>query len=119
MIEVIILGIIQGIAEFLPISSSAHLLIFRDVFGIGRDVVGSDIDLAFDIALHFGTLCAIGVYFFKDFLKMFISGFTKGVKEKEGRMLWYIVAATIPAAVVGLLFEDIIDLKVKEKSCNI
>ena len=68
MIGVIILGIIQGIAEFLPISSSAHLLIFRDVFGIGRDVIGSDIDLAFDIALHFGTLCAIGVYFFKDFL---------------------------------------------------
>jgi len=107
--EVIILGIIQGVAEFLPISSSAHLLIFRDVFGIGRDIIGSDIDLAFDIALHFGTLCAIGVYFFKDFLKMFISGFTKGVKEKEGRMLWYIVAATIPAAIVGVLFEDIID----------
>ena len=110
MLGVIILGIIQGIAEFLPISSSAHLLIFRDVFGIGKDVIGSDIDLAFDIALHFGTLCAIGVYFFKDFLKMFISGFTKGVKEKEGRILWYIVAATIPAAIAGLLFEDIIDV---------
>lgn len=109
MLGVIILGIIQGIAEFLPISSSAHLLIFRDVFGIGKDVIGSDIDLAFDIALHFGTLCAIGVYFFKDFLKMFISGFTKGVKEKEGRILWYIVAATIPAAIAGLLFEDVID----------
>lgn len=109
MFEVIVLGIIQGIAEFLPISSSAHLLIFRDVFGIGSKIIGSDIDLAFDIALHFGTLCAIGVYFFKDFLKMFISGFTKGVKEKEGRMLWFIVAATIPAAIVGLLFEDIID----------
>lgn len=109
MLEVLILGIVQGIAEFLPISSSAHLIIFRDVFGIGKDIIGSDIDLAFDIALHFGTLCAIGVYFFKDFLKMFISGFTKGVKEKEGRLLWYIVAATIPAAVVGLLFEDIID----------
>ena len=107
--EIIILGIVQGIAEFLPISSSAHLIIFRDVFGIGKNVIGSDIDLAFDIALHFGTLCAIGVYFFKDFLKMFISGFTKGVKEKEGRMLWYIVAATVPAAIVGLLFEDIID----------
>jgi len=109
MFEVLILGIIQGIAEFLPISSSAHLIIFRDVFGIGKSVIGSDIDLAFDIALHFGTLCAIGVYFFKDFLKMFISGFTKGVKEKDGRLLWYIVAATVPAAVVGLLFEDIID----------
>jgi undecaprenyl-diphosphatase len=109
MFEVIILGIIQGIAEFLPISSSAHLIIFRDVFGIGSKLIGSNIDLAFDIALHFGTLCAIGVYFFKDFLRMFISGFTKGVKEKEGRLLWYIVAATIPAAVAGLLFEDVID----------
>lgn len=109
MFEVIILGIIQGIAEFLPISSSAHLIIFRDVFGIGSKLIGSNIDLAFDIALHFGTLCAIGVYFFKDFLRMFISGFTKGVKEKDGRLLWYIVAATIPAAVAGLLFEDVID----------
>ena len=109
MFEIIILGIIQGIAEFLPISSSAHLIIFRDVFGIGSNIIGNDIDLAFDIALHFGTLCAIGVYFFKDFLKMFTSGFTKGVKEKEGRMLWYIVAATVPAAIVGVLFEDIID----------
>lgn len=109
MLGVIILGIIQGIAEFLPISSSAHLIIFRDVFGIGSSMINSDIDLAFDIALHFGTLCAIGVYFFKDFLKMIISGFTKGVKEKEGRILWYIVAATIPAAVVGVLFEDVID----------
>lgn len=109
MFEVIILGIIQGIAEFLPISSSAHLIIFRDVFGIGSKLIGSNIDLAFDIALHFGTLCAIGVYFFKDFLRMFISGFTKGVKEKDGRLLWYIVAATIPAAIAGLLFEDIID----------
>lgn len=109
MLGVIILGIIQGIAEFLPISSSAHLLIFRDVFGIGKDVIGSEIDLAFDIALHFGTLCAIGVYFFKDFLKMFISGFAKGIKEKEGRILWYIVGATIPAAIAGLLFEDVID----------
>ena len=109
MFGVIILGIIQGIAEFLPISSSAHLIIFRDVFGIGSSMINSDIDLAFDIALHFGTLCAIGVYFFKDFLNMIISGFTKGVKEKDGRMLWYIVAATIPAAIVGVLFEDIID----------
>lgn len=109
MLGVIILGIIQGIAEFLPISSSAHLIIFRDVFGIGSSLINSDIDLAFDIALHFGTLCAIGVYFFKDFLKMFMSGFAKGMKEKEGRLLWYIVFATIPAAIVGVLFEDIID----------
>ncbi len=109
MLEIIILGIIQGIAEFLPISSSAHLIIFRDVFGIGSGIITEDISLAFDIALHFGTLLAIGIYFFKDFIKMIISGFTKGTKEHEGRLLWYIVAATIPAAIVGTLFEDVFE----------
>lgn len=109
MFDVIILGIIQGVAEFLPISSSAHLIIFRDVFGIGSTTISEDISMLFDIALHFGTLLAIGIYFFKDFLKMLISGFTKGTKEKEGKMLWYIVAATIPAAIAGVLFEDVVE----------
>ena len=53
---VILLAILQGIAEFLPISSSAHLIIFRDLFGVGASVVTEDFALAFDIALHFGTL---------------------------------------------------------------
>jgi len=109
MVSVVILAVIQGIAEFLPISSSAHLIIFRDLLGIGRDLITDDFGLAFDIALHFGTLCAIGIYFFKDFIKMLVSGFTKGTKEKEGRMLWYIAAATIPAAIVGVLFEDVFE----------
>lgn len=108
-IGVIILAIIQGIAEFLPISSSAHLIIFRDLFGIGASSVNGDLALAFDIALHFGTLLAIAIYFFKDFLKMVISGLTKGVKEKEGKIFWFIVVATIPAAIVGVLFEDVIE----------
>ena len=108
IIETIILGIVQGIAEFLPISSSAHLIIFRDIFGIGTFVTG-EFELSFDIALHFGTLLAIIVYFFKDFWKMFIKGITKGVKDSDGKMLWFIVVATIPAAIFGLLFEDIID----------
>lgn len=109
MIGVIILAIIQGIAEFLPISSSAHLLIFRDLFGIGASTVTGDIGLIFDIALHFGTLLAILVYFFKDFLEMVIKGFSKGVKDEKGKILWYIVAATIPAAIAGVLFEDEIE----------
>lgn len=108
MWSVIILGFIQGIAEFLPISSSAHLIIFRDLFGIGANI-GNDIAMSFDIALHFGTLLAIGIYFFKDFINMIKKGFTKGVKDKEGKILWYIVVATIPAAIAGLLFEDIIE----------
>lgn len=106
---VIILAIIQGIAEFLPISSSAHLIIFRDLFGIGANTITGDFALTFDIALHFGTLLAIGLYFFKDFWNMLIKGFTKGTKDKDGKILWYLVAATIPAAIVGLLFEDKID----------
>ena len=106
--ETIILGIVQGIAEFLPISSSAHLIIFRDVFGIGSFITG-DMEMSFDIALHFGTFMAILVFFFKDFWNMFIKGITKGVKDKDGKMLWMIVVATIPAAVFGVLFEDKID----------
>lgn len=108
MLEVIILGIIQGIAEFLPISSSAHLIIFRDLFGIGSGI-NSNVELAFDIALHFGTLLAIGIYFFKDFINMIIKGITKGPKDSEGKLFWFIVVATIPAAIAGILFEDIID----------
>ncbi len=107
-IQVFILGIVQGIAEFLPISSSAHLIIFRDIFGIGSFLTG-DFEMSFDIALHFGTLLAILVYFFKDFLKMLKDGFTKGVKTTDGKILWYIVVATIPAAIVGVLFEDVVD----------
>ena len=109
MIEVIFLAIIQGIAEFLPISSSAHLIIFRDLFGIGSSVITGDLALAFDIALHFGTLLAIAIYFFQDFFSMVLNGITKGTKTQEGKMFWYIVVATIPAAIVGVLFEDVIE----------
>ena len=107
-IEILILGFIQGIAEFLPISSSAHLIIFRDIFGIGAGM-SSNMELTFDIALHFGTLLAIGVFFFWDFIKMIQKGFTKGVRDDEGKILWYLVAATIPAAIAGVLFEDAIE----------
>lgn len=112
-IGVILLAIIQGIAEFLPISSSAHLIIFRDLFGVGATTISGDFALAFDIALHFGTLLAIIIYFFNDFWNMFIKGITKGIKDQEGKMLWYIIIATIPAALIGLLLEDIIENMVR------
>ena len=69
LISIIILGIIQGIAEFLPISSSAHLIICRDLFGIASSM-SKEMELTFDVALHLGTLLAIFVFFFKDFIKM-------------------------------------------------
>ncbi|HIS38845.1 MAG TPA: undecaprenyl-diphosphatase UppP [Candidatus Onthousia faecavium] len=108
IINTIILGIIQGIAEFLPISSSAHLIIFRDLFGIGASM-NSTVALCFDLALHFGTLLAIAVFFFKDFLNMVISGLTKGTKTSDGRLFYQIILATIPAAIVGVLFESVIE----------
>ena len=108
MIDIIILGIIQGIAEFLPISSSAHLIIFRDIFGIGTNI-GSEIELSFDLALHFGTLLAIIIYFFNDLFKILLDGLTKGTKTKNGRLFWYLIIATIPAGIVGVLFEDVFD----------
>lgn len=108
IISIIILGIIQGIAEFLPISSSAHLLIFRDICKVGVSM-SADMALSFDVALHLGTLLAIGVFFFKDFLNMIQKGLTKGVKDKEGKILWYLVVATIPAGIAGILFEDFIE----------
>lgn len=107
IISTVVLAFIQGIAEFLPISSSAHLIIFRDVFGIGSMTASTA--LCFDIALHLGTLLAILVFFFSDFWKMITSGLTKGTKEKDGRLFWQLVVATIPAAIVGVLFEDVIE----------
>ncbi len=108
MLDIIILGIIQGIAEFLPISSSAHLIIFREIFGIGSSI-SSNIELSFDLALHFGTLLAIIIFFFKELWSLLINGLTKGNKTKEGKLFWFLILATIPAGIVGVLFEDIFD----------
>ena len=112
-LSIIILGFIQGIAEFLPISSSAHLIIFRELFGIGRGM-DAHLALTFDLALHFGTLLAIGIFFFKDFITMISKGFTKGIKDDQGKMLWYLIIATIPAAIAGVLFEDVIENAVRK-----
>lgn len=109
MLQIIILAIVQGISEFLPISSSAHLIIFRDVFQIGSTIINSDMDLVFDIALHFGTLLAILTYFFKDFINIIKTGLTKGPKDNDGKLLWMLAIATIPGAIMGFLLEDVID----------
>lgn len=112
ILSIIILGIIQGIAEFLPISSSAHLIIFRDLFGIGTGLE-ENLNLTFDLALHFGTLLSIAVFFFNDFLNMIIKGFTKGIKDEQGKLLWYLIIATIPAAIAGVLFEEVIEKAIR------
>ena len=108
LLQIILLGIIQGIAEFLPISSSAHLIIAREIFNIGS-FIESNVELTFDLALHFGTLLAIIVYFFSELWKLLIEGVTKGNKTDNGKIFWFLILATIPAAVAGVIFEDIID----------
>lgn len=114
-IEIAILGIVQGITEFLPVSSSAHLIIVRNLLGIGQIISLNNLDFTFDIALHFGTLLAIVLVFFQDFWKIFTKGITKGTKDPDGKLLWLIAVATIPAAVAGLLFDDIVDSVFRKK----
>ncbi len=106
VIQSIILGIVQGIGEFLPISSSAHLILIPFLLDWEE---GS---LAFDIALHFGTLLAVLVIYFKEWWNLFIGACNKAIKKKDSvnnKMFWYLIAATIPGALVGLFLDDIIE----------
>jgi len=108
--EAIFLGIIQGITEFLPISSSAHLILLPWMFGWQGTLIDS---LNFDVALHAGTLVAILAFFWRDWFDLFGKFFT-GIKDgtwksNEGRLVWFIVLATIPAGVLGLKYEHVVE----------
>ena len=112
MLKSIILGIIQGIGEFLPISSSAHLILVPYLFGWEQS------SLAYDIALHFGTLLAVLVIFFKDWWNLFIGAVdkvTKGKDSFENKMFWYLVIATIPGALLGVLLDDVVENIFRQK----
>ena len=108
IIHSIILGIVQGIGEFLPISSSAHLILVPFLLGWNSS------SMAFDVALHFGTLMAVLVIFFKSWWDLFIGAIknlnrSKRRKTKEGKLFWYLIIATIPAALSGFLLDDIVE----------
>jgi len=95
-LQVLVLSLVQGLTEFLPVSSSGHLVIFQKFFGLARPPV------LFDILLHLGSLGAIVVYFGKDLWEIAIR------KEKRG-LIWLIVLGTIPAGIVGSLFDKQIE----------
>jgi len=99
LLEAIVLGLVQGLGEFLPISSSAHLVLVPWLFK------WPDPGLTFDIALHIGTLIAVIVYFWKDWVRLLVGGFTDA-RGTEGRLFWFLVLATIPGAIGGFLLED-------------
>lgn len=107
----IILGIIQGLTELLPISSSAHLNIIPWLFGWFDQPGFKEAFEGFDVALHFGTLLAIGIYFFKDWIGLIKGGYNQVVKKKslaEGKMFWYIVLATIPGGIIGFILDKFV-----------
>lgn len=110
--QAIILGLIQGLAEFLPISSSGHLALAQHFFGINSDSV-----MIFAVLLHVGTLISVFIVYWKDILGLiyeFFGTFADLVKTKRfdvnknatRRMCWLIIAATVPTAVIGFLFDE-------------
>ena len=99
ILDAVILGLLQALGEFLPISSSAHLVLLP--FFTGQAYQG----ITFDVALHLATLLAVLIYFAKDWYQIIKSGLTQP-RSEEGKTLWLLILATIPAAVAGILFHD-------------
>nr|WP_300307632.1 undecaprenyl-diphosphate phosphatase [Halomonas sp.] len=105
-LQIVVLSLIQGVTEFLPVSSSAHLILVP-VFSDWPDQ-----GLAFDVALHVGSLAAVIIYFREELLRMIGSWFKsatgKGTDE-DARLAWWVILATIPVGVVGLACKDLIE----------
>ncbi|MBX3051017.1 MAG: undecaprenyl-diphosphatase UppP [Caldilineaceae bacterium] len=104
----IIMGIIQGLTEFLPISSSGHLVLVPHLLGWH---FGEQQTFVFDVLVQWGTLLAVIVYFWSDLLRI-LTGFVRALltgkpfDNPDARMGWYLILATIPAVLIGLLFKD-------------
>lgn len=105
-IQVVVLAIVQGVTEFLPISSSAHLILVPVLTD------WPDQGLAFDVALHLGSLFAVVLYFRQDLLNMGLSwvrSVTQRRMDEDGRLAWGVILGTIPVGIAGLLFKDTIE----------
>jgi undecaprenyl-diphosphatase len=114
IIHAIVLGIVQGLSEFLPISSSGHLLLVPWMFG--WDDFSGDVSVkkAFDVSLHIGTLIAVVAYFRRDLVVYARDGLSMVFHRRrpstlEGRLAWLFVLSAVPAAIAGALFSDFIE----------
>ncbi len=112
IVQAAVIGLLQGLTEFIPVSSSAHLALFPWVAGWqSAPVINS---LAFDVFLHLGTGLALLIYFARDWLR-YLAAIVASLRERsigadrERRVAWLLVIATIPAAVIGFLGEDLIN----------
>lgn len=103
ILQAIVLGIVQGISEFLPISSSGHLILIPQLFG------WPDQGAVFDVTMHLATLTAV-LWVFKDEVKKLILGFIGKGEKKDQRLAWMIIVATIPAVIAGVVFGDAIEV---------
>ena len=106
-VQAALLGVVQGLTEFLPVSSSAHLILARAFFGWDSDQFG----LAFDVACHVGTLVAVLIYFRREIAAMVASlpRLFNPAMDQDAHLIWLIAVGTIPAVVVGLLFKHRIE----------
>lgn len=114
IVQAIILGIVQGLTELLPVSSSAHLNVLPWIFNwTNNPAFVEEFNGSFDVALHFGTLIAIGLFFIKDWIKLIKAGFKHVVKKEvstDGKIFWHLVIATIPAGILALVLDKISDI---------
>ena len=100
IIEIIFLGIIQGLTEFLPISSSGHLVLFQNLLGFKEP------DLLLDISLHLGTLLAVCLYLRSDIKMMVTEIWLRDFKGAHASLAWWVLVGTIPTAIIGLVFRE-------------
>ena len=116
VLQALIMGIVQGLTEFLPVSSSGHLILVPYLFGWDDPFITS---LAFSVMLHIGTLVALLAYFRGDWLRLIPAGLAT-IRDRsfrddpDRRLAWLLVAATVPAAIVGFLFSDFFESGIRE-----
>lgn len=111
LLQAIVLAIVQGLSEFLPISSSGHLILVPHFFG------WTDQGLAFDVAVHIGTLLAVLIYFRKQLgvmLHAWLASVFRGKQTRDSRLAWQILLATVPVGLTGLIFADFIETHLRD-----
>jgi len=110
IIHAFLLGIIQGLTEFIPVSSTAHLLIGQKLLGVPAD----DATVSFLVIVQLGTIVSLIIFYGKDLLNLVTAFFARPFSTQENKLAWYIIIATIPALVVGYLLKDAIETLLKQ-----